>query len=312
MLRKTPSALIAFLILALAVSSSPVFAEATGKVDLTLDPATVSGKPGDTFELTIKAVPSSQKLVAMDVFLDFDPHFLEAVDSLPSVAGVQIKPGTVLTLLFANNVNNAAGDISFGAGMPPGTEYGDTAPLTVATVTFKIKETIPGSTEVKYHTGDPRQTLVAYAGDAVQGSLTGASITIAPPAAPPPPPAVAASPPPAEAPAPAPPANPPLATEPAPTQQVSTPAPAPQPPPAVAPKPVVKSTLKTTPPAPPPAKASLLKTTLDKLYSVSEKVVNLPWWVWIIVGLICFVGMGRMVVRILIKTGRLKVEEEEG
>jgi hypothetical protein len=304
-------------LLFLCVSSGvQAFAQTGSRVDLILDPAQVKVKPGDTFEVTIKAAPSSQELAAMDVFLDFDPQFLEVVDSLPDKSGVQIKPGTVLTQPLSENsnrVDNSKGEIDFGAGMPLGKAYSEVTPLTVATVTFKTKPELTGSTEINFHDIAPRQTMVAYVGANVLGTAKGASVNISEPP-PPAPPAPEPPAPPAAAPPPAPAS--PSATQPpstpAPAQPAPAPAPAPatqpspKPAPAIASQPAAKAASK---PAPAPAKPNMLKTVLDKLYAFSDKVKHLPWWAWIIIGLVIAVGLARAVVRILIKTGRLKVDE---
>lgn len=260
------------LLLSLVFGASASLAQSESKANLILEPAQVEGKPGSTFELMVKAVPGNRKPVSLDVFLDFDPLFLEVEDSLPDVAGVQIKPAAEIEVLFRNNVDNAAGNINFGAGWQVTAEQSATAPFAVASITFKIKAEATGSTAIRFHTGDPRRTAVGNAEGTAPAITEGAAVLAARLAMPVSPPAT----------------------------QTMKPSPKP------AAKPAVSAASKS---ASSPVEYSAPQNIFDRLYEVSEKVKHFPWWVWLFIGLIIAVGIVRMIVRMLIQRGRLKEDE---
>lgn len=164
-------------ILLLAASQSVATARSENLVDIVLEPPVIAGEKGETFEMTIKAIPNSQKMAAMDVFLDFDPAYLEVVDVSPDEPGIQIEPGATLALVLATKVDNSSGEITYCAGMPFGADSPDDA-FTVASITFRIKPDATGTTAITFHTEMPRQTMVAYGGDPVFGSHRGAEVAV--------------------------------------------------------------------------------------------------------------------------------------
>jgi hypothetical protein len=165
------------LILLAAASPGTAIAESENLVDIALEPPSITGVKGETIEVTIRAIPNGQKMAAMDVFLDFDAAYLEVVDVQPDEPGIQIEPGTTLALPLATKVDNSRGEITYCAGMPFGMDSPDDA-FTVASVTFRLKEDTAGATEITFHTEMPRQTMVAYKGNPVLGSLTGTAVTV--------------------------------------------------------------------------------------------------------------------------------------
>ena len=177
MLKKQILNFIVGLIILLAASQSVATARSENLVDIVLEPPIITGEKGETFKLTIKAIPNSQKMAAMDIFLDFDPAYLEVVDANPDKPRIQIEPGNILTLLLATEVDNSNGEIAYCAGMPLGTDSPDDA-FTVASVTLRIKADAIGTTALTFHTEMPRQTMVAYKGNSVLGALSGAEVTV--------------------------------------------------------------------------------------------------------------------------------------
>jgi len=161
----------------LTVSQSVAIARSENLVDIVLEPPMIKGENGETFALTIKAIPNSQKMAAMDVFLDFDPAYLEVVDVSPDEPGIQIEPGSILTLLLATEVDNSNGEITYCAGMPLGVDSPDDA-FTVASLTLRIKADTVCTTALTFHREMPRQTMVAYKGNSVLGSLSGAEVNV--------------------------------------------------------------------------------------------------------------------------------------
>ncbi|MBA7714722.1 hypothetical protein ES703_123754 [subsurface metagenome] len=175
--RQILSLALAFIIL-LAVSPSVAIAQSENLVDLAIEPSEITGDKGGTFQLAIKAIPNGQKLAAIDVFLDFDPAYLEVVDFNPDKPGVQIDPGTTLTFLMAAEVDNSNGMITHSGIMPPGRESPDDA-FTVANITFRIKaNAAAGTTKITFHTQTPRNTIVAYKSNSILGLLSGATVTV--------------------------------------------------------------------------------------------------------------------------------------
>ncbi len=165
------------LILLAAASPCTAIAESENLVDIALEPPAITGVEGETIEVTIKAIPNSQKIAAMDVFLDFDATYLEVVDVQPDEPGIQIEPGTTLALPLATKIDNSSGGITYCAGLPFGMDSPNDA-FTMASVTFRLKEDTAGTTEITFHTEAPRQTMVAYKGNPVLGSLTGTTVTV--------------------------------------------------------------------------------------------------------------------------------------
>ena len=184
-IKQTLTFVLAFIVL-LATSPSVAIAQSGNLVDIVLEPPEVTGKKGDTFELTVKAIPNGQEFKVMDVFLDFDPAYLEVVDMDPDKPGIQITPGTTLTFLLATAVDNSRGEITHCAGLPGGADSPDDV-FTVANITFRIKADAAGTTEITFHTQQPRQTIVAYNGSSVLGTLSGAAVTVEATSAPEPP-----------------------------------------------------------------------------------------------------------------------------
>ena len=165
------------LILLSAASPYTAIAQSEDLVDIVLEPPEITSVKGETFEVTVRAIPNGQKMAAMDVFLDFDATYLEVVDTQPDEPGIQIEPGTTLALPLAMEVDNSRGEITYCAGMPFGMDSPDDA-FTVATINFQLKEHTASATEIKFHTEMPRQTMVAYKGNPVLGDLAGTAVKV--------------------------------------------------------------------------------------------------------------------------------------
>lgn len=85
-----------------------------------LDPSTVAMTRCGTIEMTVK-VQAVGGLWGLQYVIQFDPNLLEVVDANPAKAGIQIYPAEVFagkaTYEAANNVDNAAGRITYGVVM---------------------------------------------------------------------------------------------------------------------------------------------------------------------------------------------------
>lgn len=94
--------------------------------DLSLSPSTGSYTVGQTFTVTVKAVPSGDNINAVESTIKFDPKVLSVV-SLG-------KTGSAFSLWTTEpTFSNSAGTVSFGGGSPAPF----TAPSNILTVTFR-------------------------------------------------------------------------------------------------------------------------------------------------------------------------------
>ncbi|MEK7812747.1 MAG: hypothetical protein AAB296_03215, partial [Candidatus Desantisbacteria bacterium] len=100
-------------------------APSSGQIDLSFNLSTLEGvdindlRVGNTIYLKID-IKDAADFMAGEVHLSFDPNVLEVIDSLPTIDGVNIQPGTypvgsVWTL--TNNADNELGKIDYAVGM---------------------------------------------------------------------------------------------------------------------------------------------------------------------------------------------------
>ena len=150
----------------LLMPAQPAMAVPAGVVDLVLLPAAQTVNPGDALVVTVQAECGTQATNGIDVFIDFDPQYLEVQS---------ITPGTILSLPLQNEYDNTLGTIGFSAGsIAPVTDTFD-----ILTITFTAKSVLTTtSTVVSFHTSDARTTLAVLGGDIITGTLTEATYTI--------------------------------------------------------------------------------------------------------------------------------------
>ena len=159
---KTLSFLAALCLLLLSVPFSYTHA-----ADLSLTPNTGSYAVGQTFTVTVKAVPNGDNVNAVEASLKFDPKLLSVV----SVG----KTGSAFTLWTTEpTFSNAAGTVTFGGGSP--TPFTSTS--NIITVTFRT--VAQGSAAVSFGTAsvlaaDGRGTDVFKNGSTATYSVTGAA-----------------------------------------------------------------------------------------------------------------------------------------
>ena len=159
---KTLSFLAALCLLLLSVPFSYTHA-----ADLSLTPSTGSYAVGQTFTVTVKAVPNGDNVNAVEASLKFDPKLLSVV----SVG----KTGSAFTLWTTEpTFSNAAGTVTFGGGSP--TPFTSTS--NIITVTFRT--VAQGSAAVSFGTAsvlaaDGRGTDVFKNGSTATYSVTGAA-----------------------------------------------------------------------------------------------------------------------------------------
>jgi hypothetical protein len=132
--------------------------------DVTLVPSTGSYSSGQTFTVTVRAVPGGDNINAVESTLNFDPTVLSVV----SVS----RDGSVFSLWTTEpSFNNANGTITFGGGSP--TPFTSTS--NIITVTFRAVAN--GTANVTF--GDTSVLAADGRGTDVFGSATNGSYTIA-------------------------------------------------------------------------------------------------------------------------------------
>jgi len=149
---------------------------AASEVNISLQPATEHVGVGEVFDLIIQAEAGDQPVSGISAFIDFDPAYLEVVDADAETGGIQITPGSTLTMVMLNEADNSIGTIDYSAGklgepFPTGT-------FTVATIQFRALAQTSPITSIIFSTDFPRETVVDYSGNDVTGTLTGGTVCI--------------------------------------------------------------------------------------------------------------------------------------
>ena len=145
----------------------------TNAADLSLTPSTGSYGVGQTFTVTVRAVPNGDNVNAVEASLKFDPKLLSVV----SVG----KTGSVFSLWTTEpTFSNAAGTVTFGGGSP--TPF--TATSNIVSVTFRT--VAQGAATVSFGTAsvlaaDGRGTDVFKNGGNGTYTITAASTPTPPP-----------------------------------------------------------------------------------------------------------------------------------
>jgi len=120
---------------------------------------------------------STQDISGVEVYVDFDPVFLQVVDSNSTQSGVQIKP--VLSKLntpFKNEVDTAAGKIDFASGTfvtpyPSGT-------FQIAEIEFQGIKISTSAIDIAFSFAPGRATTASVSGVAIPGQHENASVTL--------------------------------------------------------------------------------------------------------------------------------------
>ncbi|MBN1190882.1 MAG: Ig-like domain-containing protein [Dehalococcoidales bacterium] len=137
-------------------------------VDLVINPPDLDVRPGETFNITVKAICGSQTIDGIDVFLDFNPEYL-AVRSA--------EKGTALTTVLKEaSWDNEAGTFDFSTGkltapFPSGT-------FEVTSITFQALNNTVAETPVDFSTSVERTTIADCFGEDITGILSGGSYNI--------------------------------------------------------------------------------------------------------------------------------------
>lgn len=161
----SPGAILLFLVLGGAANA------AGGGVQIAIAPSRCLVAQGEVFTTTVAIAAPEQPLQGVDVYLDYDPAYLEVVDADGEPA-TALEPGKTLPVILQNRVDNAAGQIAYSAGITLGTEA-ITGTFAVAVIHFRCLAPIPaGGTPIAFafDTARHRVTQVAYRGLPVLGA----------------------------------------------------------------------------------------------------------------------------------------------
>lgn len=159
-----------------------------GRATLSLSPAVGNFYPGQAVNVNILVNTDHVPTDAVDVILSYDPNYLEVQDALPSVAGIQIQPGTIYEAYPGNIVDPVKGEIKLTAFSIIGEYNSGSGAGVLATINFIAKQIVNG-TLVKFYyiPGSTTDCNVAISGtsqDILTGVLNG-NYNIIPDARPP-------------------------------------------------------------------------------------------------------------------------------
>lgn len=106
---------------------------------LTVSPSSGSVPVGNVLTVNIQLNTQGDAAHGVDVFyLNFNPALLQVIDENASVSGIQIAPGTLMSVTPSNTVDQAAGRIAFHQVTAGGTTFTNSTSQTLATVRFNV------------------------------------------------------------------------------------------------------------------------------------------------------------------------------
>jgi hypothetical protein len=155
-------------------------AQVGGSPSFILSPLTSTVAANTTFTLNITLNTAGQAIYGVDINkLHFNPALLQVVDSDSATAGVQIAPGSLMSQVFMNAVDNTAGTVQFSQVANPGTTYSGSG--TVASVTFRAVAQGTASVTLDFTSGSGTDSNIAGANGDILASVSGGTYTITPP-----------------------------------------------------------------------------------------------------------------------------------
>ncbi len=137
-------------------------------------PSSALAAVGQVIAVDVIADAGAQPVDAVELYLDFDPALLQAVDASGAPV-TAVQPGTALPAVLLNRVDPAWGWIDFVAASAGGTAA--SGQLVVARLRFKVLGA--GQTAVRFSFSDWRPTDAAYAGESVLGAAAAARVRAA-------------------------------------------------------------------------------------------------------------------------------------
>lgn len=170
-----------YLFIALVVFGGVVPASAFAAT-LSVSPSSGSYQAGNIITAQIMLNTQGASIEGVDIrYLNYDPALLEVQDENPSVAGVQIAPGTLMPNTVANSVNIALGRIEFSQVISGNATFNGSGIL--ATARFRALAPGNASTFFNFTSGNTADTNVASGGADILTSVTNASYSLATPPA---------------------------------------------------------------------------------------------------------------------------------
>ncbi len=148
-------------------------AVADGDASLALNPPSQAVQAGDIFTVNIVATTGTGSVDTVDAYLDFDPAYLEVVES-SGVPATSIEANAeIFSFITINSVDNSTGKINFSA-----TQLGSplTGTFTVATIRFRAKPAID-TTDITFVRSGARHSDLYHGGAALDVSLTNGVVT---------------------------------------------------------------------------------------------------------------------------------------
>jgi len=153
---------------------------AAGTVFINFNPQSPAVAKDQIFTVDIQIVAGTQQVDGAEVHIDFDPLYLQVVDSGGNPSST-IEPNTsALDVTVQNIVDNPAGHIDYAAGKLTGTKPSGT--FVLATIRFKaLSGTGESSTPLTFVSRGGNPTNVTFGGDSVLAGTTDGSVTISGP-----------------------------------------------------------------------------------------------------------------------------------
>jgi hypothetical protein len=147
-----------------------------GAATLSIEPPLGNHTVGEVFTVSIALDAVGESVDGVDIFkLNFDPDFLEVVDSDSVSPGIQITGNGVFPQTLFNGVGTSAGTITFSQVALPGTFVLLDEPVVLASITFRALQKGRADISFDFTPQSTSDTNVASGGMDVLTEAHGAS-----------------------------------------------------------------------------------------------------------------------------------------
>jgi hypothetical protein len=141
-----------------------------------LSPTSGSASVNSTFTVTVVLNTTGQATYGADLnYIRFNPALLQVVDSDAVASGVQIAPGSLMSVTTTNSVDNTLGRIQFSQLASPGTTYNGSG--TFATITFRAVAAGTASVTTDFTLNSSTDSNIAGLGSDLLTAVTNGSYT---------------------------------------------------------------------------------------------------------------------------------------
>ncbi len=144
---------------------------------LSVSPSSQSVNVGDTFSVVVNLDTQGASIDGVDLrYLNYNPGLLQLQDANASVSGVQIAPGSLMSMTLANSVDTNFGRITFSQVTAGGNKYRGSGAL----VTLTFKALLAGTASIIFnHTaGATTDSNVAAGGADTLSAVVNGTYTI--------------------------------------------------------------------------------------------------------------------------------------